>query len=427
MSLTTGVRRGLASTLAAALATSGVIALASPSQAADAGVSGVQFRWGLNDESTSLSPAGYNFFSAGTLGNPGTGGQSLSNASQGATWSNGATANWSVSSGNVWIEKKQADGSYAPTTWAGRNTTPQGTTVTSATSSEQQVVIDAGTGTVDEANDDADIQWDGDFSVIYYNGFSYFTVSDPHLQVTNGKGSITATLGGYGANQVDPTQWTPLPVTTVTLADLSGVDVTSAGIVTTPDYLGVEYDHTVTGGTAQNRSNPATFGAFPQDFVDFQQQTGLSSYWYSSGGSADPKKLTSPLSVVRNPGVRTPAVTPPVVTPPVAPPPAAAPVVKAATAKPTVKVSKRPTSKKAGKAVVTVKSSGSSRKPTGKVTVRLTKGRSKKAVSVTLKNGTATIKLPKLRKGTWKLTVTYSGSATQRASTSKTYRVTSSK
>ncbi len=62
-----------------------------------------------------------------------------------------------------------------------------------------------------------------------------------------------------------------------------------------PDYAGVEVT-IPEGGSPQNRE-AAGWGAWPQGFVDFQLQTGLSSYWYSSGGSADPKKPPLPLTV----------------------------------------------------------------------------------------------------------------------------------
>ena len=102
-------------------------------------------------------------------------------------------------------------------------------------------------------------------------------------------------------------------------------------------------------------------------------------------------------------------------------------VKKASAARPTVSVSKKPTSKKTGKATVTVKSTVSGQTPTGKVKVTLTKGSSKKSVSKSLSKGKASITLPKLKKGTWKLKVTYYGSSTHSTSTSKTYTVKSSK
>ncbi|WP_051217974.1 HtaA domain-containing protein [Nocardioides insulae] len=274
----------------------------SPAHAADrVAVTDAQFRWGINDESNSAgyAPGTFNLFSAGKIGNPGVGGLMLKAADEGATWTNGAAAGWKATDGNVTIEKQQADGSYATTTWAGTNTTPAGEKVdTNGKHSAHQVVIDAGTGILDADADDARLSWDGDFSVIFYSGMTYFTVSDPQLNVEDGEGTLTATLGGYGTAMDDPTKWEALPDTEVTLATLPDVDVTPEGIEVTPDYQGVHYD-APTNATPQARTG-ANWGSFPQDFVDFQQRTGSSSYWYSSGGGADARKAARPLSVAVN-------------------------------------------------------------------------------------------------------------------------------
>ncbi|MFE7224606.1 Ig-like domain-containing protein [Nocardioides sp. NPDC057577] len=299
MSLKARARRGLAFTLAAGLIIPGLAALAAaPAQAAPVSVDDVQFRWGFTNESNSraFAPGTYNHFAAGKLGNPGAGGQTLSAAAQGATWANGAAAGWKATDGEVTIEKEQADGSYAATTWAGLSTAPDGTAITFTKFSDHQVVIDSGTGTLDAAADDASISWDGDFTVVYYSGMSFFYVSDPELTVDNGVGTVTATLSGYGSDMNDTGAWTELAPAEVTLATLSGVDVTETGLVVTPDYLGVEYEAPA-GGTAQSRTG-ATWGAFPQSFVDYQVGVGSASYWYSSGGAADARKPTIPLEVV---------------------------------------------------------------------------------------------------------------------------------
>ena len=53
------------------------------------------------------------------------------------------------------------------------------------------------------------------------------------------------------------------------------------------------------GQTQQDRTGDG-WGAWPQPFVDFQVQTGLGSYWYSSGGAADPHKAPDPVVVDRH-------------------------------------------------------------------------------------------------------------------------------
>jgi hypothetical protein len=50
------------------------------------------------------------------------------------------------------------------------------------------------------------------------------------------------------------------------------------------------------GGAPQNRTVEG-WGAWPASFIDFHYHTGLSSYWYSSGGAADAKKTPAALTI----------------------------------------------------------------------------------------------------------------------------------
>jgi hypothetical protein len=283
-------------------------------------VSDVQFRWGINNESNNrgAAPGTFNFFSAGMLGDPGAGGQLLSNSDNGWTWSNGAVAGWAASSGNVSIEKRQPDDTYELATWGGTKTDKAGVSLgpyaTSTAFSDHQVVIDDGAGTLDASADNADISWRGDFTVVYYSGYTFFYVSDPHLVVEGGSGSLVATVSGYGSDMDNATTWVTLEPTEVTLATLSGVDVTTTGLVATPAYAGVAYD-APPGATVQDRSG-AHFGSFPTDFADFQQLTGQGAYWYSSGGAIDKNKPALPLFVSADP-VEAPEDAPSITTHPV--------------------------------------------------------------------------------------------------------------
>lgn len=74
------------------------------------------------------------------------------------------------------------------------------------------------------------------------------------------------------------------------------------------------------------------------------------------------------------------------------------------------KIKKAPTSKKAGKTSLTVKST-SGAAVTGKVKVTFKKGKKTKTKTVTIKNGKGNVTIPKLAKGTWKITVQYTGSS----------------
>ncbi|MBC2933771.1 Ig-like domain repeat protein [Nocardioides sp. zg-1228] len=302
-----GTRRSVGSIASLALLAGGIAVLASPApaQAATTTIDHAELRWDLNQESTggAFAPGTWNLFSAGRLHDPGAGSQTLTVSDRGATWTNGRPAGWSASEGNVTIEDKQADGSYAPTTWQGTRTNAAGQTVNAgATLSENVVSFANGTGTVDPATDTGTISWDGDFTVVYYSGMSFFHVSDPELSVTDGNGTLTATLSGYGSQMGDQSQWSALPATEVTLADLTGVDLTTSGLTVTPDYLGVTVD-TAPGTTPQSTADPTTSGSFPQSFIDFQEAVGTASYWYSSGGSVDARKVATPLSVAWAPRV----------------------------------------------------------------------------------------------------------------------------
>ena len=157
----------------------------------------------------------------------------------------------------------------------------------------------------------AEIQWTGSFTSAFYSGMTRSWITDPKLTVaSDGTGTVTATLGGYGTSMDDPDKFEALtPVANVVIATLTGVDVTPTGFTVTPDYLGRTV--TLPAGSVAQVTTGSTAGAFPQSFVDFQIATGQGSYWYSSGGSADSRKPASALSVAYTaaPVASTPTVT----------------------------------------------------------------------------------------------------------------------
>ncbi|MBN9613473.1 MAG: Ig-like domain repeat protein, partial [Actinobacteria bacterium] len=69
----------------------------------------------------------------------------------------------------------------------------------------------------------------------------------------------------------------------------------------------------------------------------------------------------------------------------------------------------KPTTLKAGSYAVTVSSPKGLSHATGKVTLTLSKGAKKQTVTVSLKSGTAKVKVKKLTAGKWKVAVAYSG------------------
>jgi len=254
-------------------------------------IDSAQLRWGLSQEASSGAYAfGCQFLSAGVAGDTGSS----------RAWTE-ADGFYRGSAGHVRIEKPGADGRDRVATWATRCLDREGSPVTASTSSpttESEVVVDGGSGTVDQGAGSARIAWTGSFTVAFYGGLTYWSATDPVLTVRDGVGTLTATASGYGADRDDTSRWVRIPPRTVTLARFAHVDLGENGFVVTPDYLGVEVDAgTGTPQAARTSANAAYWGAFPQDFVDLQLQTGQSAYWYTSGGERDPFKAALPVTV----------------------------------------------------------------------------------------------------------------------------------
>jgi hypothetical protein len=260
-------RRRLAGLAAVAVAASLVVVGASSASAASSTVSDASFSWALSDAATSGAPfGGCNFLSAGTAGNTGSS----------RVWSQ-ADNFYSTATGNVTVTKPDCGGAYTQPTWATKCQTAAGATLTTATSSASRVNFSAGTGTVDPGTNTASIHWTGSFTSAFYGGLIYWSATDPTLTVNaDGSAALTATISGYGASMTDPNAWNVIAPTSVTLANLTGVTVTSTGFTVTPAYVGVAIT-TPAGAPPQSLATAATAGSFPQSFVDFQQVTGESS------------------------------------------------------------------------------------------------------------------------------------------------------
>lgn len=239
--------------------------------------------WLGNLEMQSAPPfGGSNYFSAGISG--------------------GNEASYRASEGNAAIYQRSAAGVETLATYATRAAHVAG-------GGRQVARLFGGEGEL-EADGSARIDWDAAFSVNFYGGLVPFTISDPELVVDgDGSGELTATLSGCASSIQNPNECTPLPSQEVVVATFSGATVEPGEVLTmTPDYAGVEV--TLPTGMTQNRST-AGWGAWPQSFVDFQLLTGLSSYWYSSGGGADPKKPPLPFAVEFEAGAAPPTEPPP--------------------------------------------------------------------------------------------------------------------
>lgn len=255
----------------------------------DLTVAGVELRWGLNHESNNraFAPGTFNFFAAGKVADPGAGGQTLTTASGGAIWSNGRAAGWSASSGNVSIEKWNTQ-TYQAATWAGLSTDETGATIPSPTSgkfSGHQIVFANGTGEIDPLAGTMSVAWDGDATVLYYSGMTFFYLSDPQLEIAGGTGTLTAELSGFTSSMEDLTQWGPVAPRRVTVATFSSATLPADGVATLrPDYA----------------------GSWPAEFLAFQEEAGAAAYWYQSGGSADALKVPLDVTVLTSPDAAPP-------------------------------------------------------------------------------------------------------------------------
>ncbi|GAB2885728.1 hypothetical protein [Nocardioides pacificus] len=289
----------------------------SPDPAVPREVSGAVFRWGVSNQSNARShnPAAINFLAAG-VADPGRGGASLKQSQ------------WRAAQGTVTVEKRTGAG-WRRASWAGLATSPAGAPIgVYGPFSDHAVAIRGGSGTVDVAAGTASLVWRGTFTVVYYAGNSVFTVSDPVLEVADGRGSVTAVLGGFVADRDDTGSWTPAAPRRVTIADLPSVTLGELGLTAAPAYHGVRVD----GSQPQDLSGPHA-GAFPASFVGYLRDLGVDQFWYSTGLRSDETKAPLPLTVswstaeVAAPPPTTdvpvePEVENPVVVPPASPAPA---------------------------------------------------------------------------------------------------------
>ena len=270
------------------------------------GVDDAQLRWGINVESTGGAyMGGCNFLSAGLAGDTGSS----------RVWTDQDTL-YRSEDGEVRIERPDATGAYVEADWATRCLDADGAPVSSSSvlsSTRAEAVFGGGVGEVDVQAGTATVRWTGSVTSAFYGGMAYWSFTDPVLTVrADGSGTLTASASGFGADMADLSHWARLPARQVTLARLSGVEVTATGLVVTPDYLGVDVV-VPTGSAAQvaaDATNASYRGSFPQSFVDFHGQTGLASYWYSSGAARDQAKPASPLVVSFD--AATPVARPPV-------------------------------------------------------------------------------------------------------------------
>ena len=134
-------------------------------------------------------------------------------------------------------------------------------------------------------------------SLNYYGGLAVFSITNPRLVISaDGTGELRGDLSGYETDRTALTKLPLQPREDVQIATFKSVHIDESGSLTvSPEFAGREIE-VPEGHRPQNRS-VAGWGAWPQEFVDFQFKTGLSSYWYSSGGSSDSAKVPHPITI----------------------------------------------------------------------------------------------------------------------------------
>lgn len=247
-------------------------------------ITNASFEWGINNQHQLGSQfGGCDYFSAGL--------------------SDGSASQYRTKQGNVQIIKHGADGSISAVGLANRCTPA---TADGSLDNGQRLLLSAGTGSVNRATGETTIAWTGVATINSYGGLVPWSITDPTLTVAaDGTGSLRATLGGWASSMDDPNTKTPLPPTPdVVLADFSNVTVGEHGITATPLFGGIDYFPLVGGERSTTSAitdavkiQRPEWGSWPQSFVDFQYRTGLSTYWHTSGLSADSKKPPLPITV----------------------------------------------------------------------------------------------------------------------------------
>lgn len=256
-------------------------------------VSNAQFEWTVSDQANngSFAPGQVNYWSAGE--------------------SDSTESTYVATDGDATVLKKNAAGAYVPigsessVNWANRTRNGNGTVVTAFNAAllDQKVRLSGGDGTVNTATGQTQISWDGTFSINFYGSFVPFWIIDPVLTVDpGGAGRITATMGGFASDISDPNIRTSLPETPgVVVAEFANAYASgnvATGFTSPTEYVGRSVT-TPPGApqVAQSPANQAFWGAWPQSFVNFQNATGLGSYWYTSGGAADARKPSNPVNL----------------------------------------------------------------------------------------------------------------------------------
>ncbi|MEB4615144.1 hypothetical protein OOT08_10890, partial [Leucobacter sp. M11] len=219
-------------------------------------------------------------------------------------FSAGAGGEFRQAEGDVSIVKLDADGAAQRPSRASICLPMEGTSI------NQRARFAHGAGTLDPDTGAGQVRWSGAFTANAYGGLVPWTVTDPVLTVAaDGSGELRAIAGGHGANMDNPEGGFPLESREVTLATFPAISIDGGTIEIAPDFAGLDYFPLLEAGNpAAGRSAESAipaelkdrgpWGSWPESLVDFHYESGLASYWHTSGGSADSNKAPLPLRLV---------------------------------------------------------------------------------------------------------------------------------
>lgn len=212
--------------------------------------------------------------------------------------SDGSASTYNSVDGNATVVKLTADDTYEPiSNYTTRCNDKDGVKVPSngSRSLGQKVVYSNGVGTVNTVTGEAEISWQGTFSVTFYGSLLPFWLIDPSVQIdADGNGMLMADVGGYASTIENPDVRDIIdPVEDVVIGTFTGVDsANEGGVILDFDYESVEY--TSLQGAPQLRPEDRVWGAWPSGFVDIMAQLGMGEFWYTTGTSTDRFKAPNP-------------------------------------------------------------------------------------------------------------------------------------
>lgn len=207
----------------------------------------------------------------------------------------------------------------------------------------------------------------------------------------------------------DPVVQGTAPTITVTIANDHGRTPTGAvSLVVKKDGATVTTASSPVAGSAASFTLPA-LGAGTYDYtLSYAGDDQIAAFTEAGQLAVTAAPVTNPPAddTPKNPPSNVPPGTTPIVTPITTPKATLKKVGKVKSV-----VVKAPTAKKGGTYKVTISVPKGASAASGKVTLKLKKGAITKTVTGRLSRGAATVKLPKLAKGTWKVTISWPGDA----------------